>query len=214
METCRPSVYLVYGFQTLCWTCIYFTRWTIHLILWTLQNPCEVETPHPSTPFISVSVCPMGERLHSRYKSVICIGCTGGTNHLWLWSLCIAGQTENPLIKIPSSHKEALKSKHVLEICELQSQSGVGIILLTMGEGLYNTLRRPETAEVIPKKKKKKKSLPHSAALVWEHVQDVSSLLCSPEPVQSCKQQGVFSAAWNRSEKSASLQKNITLITV
>lgn len=97
-------------------------------------------------------VCPTGVKepvQHARYKSVI-DGLITGSGHLWLKS-CIAGQTENPLIKIPSTHREALKSNRVLEIFELQSQVE-SVILLRMGEWIYNTLRRPENAEVTHKK--------------------------------------------------------------
>lgn len=66
--------------------------------------------------------------------------------HLWLKS-CIASQTENPLIKEPSTRGEALKSGSVLETPELQSQVR-SVILVRMGKWFYNTSRRPRTAEV------------------------------------------------------------------
>lgn len=106
-----------------------------------------------TTPRVLCRICPtrVKEPLkHPRYKSVI-DGLITGADHLWLES-CIVGQTENPLIKIPSTHGEALKSNCVLEIFELQSQVE-SIILLRMGEWIYNTLRRPKTAEVIHKKR-------------------------------------------------------------
>lgn len=113
----------------------------------------DVNTGHNTAPRVLCRICPtrVKEPLkHPRYKSVI-DGLITGADHLWLES-CIVGQTENPLIKIPSTHGEALKSNCVLEIFELQSQVE-SIILLRMGEWIYNTLRRPKTAEVIHKKR-------------------------------------------------------------
>ncbi len=103
--------------------------------------------------YCAARTCPMRLKepvKHSRYKNVI-DGLIMEADHLWLKS-CIAGQTENPLIKIPSTHGGALKSNRVLEIFELQSQVEL-VILLRMGEWIYNTLRRPKPAVVIHKKK-------------------------------------------------------------
>lgn len=90
-----------------------------------------------------------------------------GTSHLELGS-CIAGQTENPLIKIPSIHREALKSKSVLEIFKLQSQVEL-VILLKMGECVYNTLRRPKSAEVTFKKNVPSQCTPQCGKKSSEH---------------------------------------------